>query len=873
VKPFKPFYLFLLLFVIHAYQASGTHQRAAEITFRHISGYTYEFKLISYTFTNSPADRPSLDLNWGDGTSSTLPRILKQIVPGSPEITRNEYIGNHTFQTPGTFQVTMEDPNRNAGVLNIPYSVNVPMFISTTIVVNPFLGPNNSPVLTFPPIDKGCLNVPFYHNPGAYDPDGDSLAYELIPCRGENGQNIIGYTNPSTSNIFSIDSETGTLTWDSPIIQGEYNVAILIKEYRNGFLMSAITRDMQIYILPCNNQPPQITVIDNICVDAGDLVVFNVFATDPENHNLTLSASGGPFNTSTSPAVFPTITGFPPLSGTFTWQTSCSHVRKNPWPVYFRAQENNNTVNLIDIKTTFITVVAPAPENLTATASGNSIQLQWNISPCSGASGYKIYRRTGSYGFNPAQCETGVPAYTGYSFIAQTYNINDTLYTDNNNGNGLSHGPEYCYMVIAVFPDGAESYASNEACTSLIKDIPVITNVSIRETHQTNGSVFIAWSKPDSLDVITYPGPYEYRIFRGEGFSPTAFSLVGTLNNLTDTVFIDSLINTLQHPWSYFIELWDFSETSPRMVGETVKATSVFLTIQPFDQALILNWEFYVPWFNTSYTIYRYNDLTMSFDSVGISGTTEFFDPGLENGKEYCYKIKSSGSYFTLGFIDPILNFSQVACQVPVDLISPCTPELSVVPECEIPSNFLTWTNPITECEYSGDVGSYIIYFLTTLNGSFNIIHTETDPYTLSFRHFIGQTVAGCYTIVAVDTTGNVSAFSDTICIDIDVCDLYRLPNIFTPNDDGYNDFWIPFPYDFVEKIDLQVFNRWGKVVFQTQDPEIRWDGRHYQNGQEVAEGVYFYVCDVYEARLSGLTKRTLSGSVTLLRNPKNKIY
>jgi hypothetical protein len=84
------------------------------------------------------------------------------------------------------YNVTMEDPNRNAGVINIPYSVNVPMFISTTIVVNPLLiGPNSSPVLTFPPIDEGCVGVPFYHNPGASDPDGDSLAYELIHCKGE----------------------------------------------------------------------------------------------------------------------------------------------------------------------------------------------------------------------------------------------------------------------------------------------------------------------------------------------------------------------------------------------------------------------------------------------------------------------------------------------------------------------------------------------------------------------------------------------------------------------------------------------------------------------------------------------------------------
>ncbi len=851
----------------------ATHQRAAEITYRHISGYKYEFTLICYTYTDSPADRPSLDLSWGDGTGSTLPRIIKQPVPGKPDITKNVYTGEHTFQTPGIFQVSMEDPNRNAGVVNIPLSVNVPMYISTTIVVNPLIGPNNSPVLTFPPIDEGCIGVPFYHNPGAFDPDGDSLSYELIPCRGENGQNIIGYSYPSASTSFTIDPYTGTLTWNTPIMQGEYNVAILIKEFRFGVMISAITRDMQIKILGCNNLPPFIFVIDDICVNAGDQVSFNVVATDPDNDNLKLSATGAPFQVSSSPAVFPTITGYPLLSGTFIWQTNCTHVRKNPWPVYFRVQDNNNEVNLIDIKTTFITVVAPAPQNLAAVALGNSVSLKWNKSPCAGASGYKIYRRTGSYGFIPAHCETGVPAYTGYSYIGETYNINDTVFIDNNNGNGLNHGPEYCYMVIAVFPDGAESYASNEACVSLIKDIPVITNVSIIETDISSGSVFVGWSKPDALDLNMYPGPYEYKIFRGQGFNPTGFVLAGSLTNLNDTTFTDLLINTKDIPWTYYIELWDFSQAEPRLVGKTIAASSVFLTLLPFDQALILNWDFVVPWNNITYTIYRYNDLTLQYDSVGITPDSTYMDTGLENGKEYCYKIKSAGSYFTPGFINPIENFSQTRCEIPIDLVAPCTPELTATSECSVPSNLLNWTNPITECNYSGDVGQYVIYYSPTSDGNFFIIHTENNPYILSYRHYPGKTIAGCYTMVAIDTTGNISAFSDTICIDIDICNLYLLPNIFTPNGDGYNDFWIPFPYDFVERIDLQVFNRWGKVVFKTQDPAVRWNGNHFQNDEPVADGVYFYVCDVYEMRLSGLSKRVLTGSVTIIRNQNNKLY
>jgi len=47
--------------------------------------------------------------------------------------------------------MTMEDPNRNAGIINIPNSVNIPFFLETTLVINPFLGNNNSPELLNPP--------------------------------------------------------------------------------------------------------------------------------------------------------------------------------------------------------------------------------------------------------------------------------------------------------------------------------------------------------------------------------------------------------------------------------------------------------------------------------------------------------------------------------------------------------------------------------------------------------------------------------------------------------------------------------------------------------------------------------------------------
>lgn len=129
--------------------------------------------------------------------------------------------------------------------------------------------------------------------------------------------------------------------------------------------------------------------------------------------------------------------------------------------------------------------------------------------------------------------------------------------------------------------------------------------------------------------------------------------------------------------------------------------------------------------------------------------------------------------------------------------------------------------------------------------------------------------------MAASDLNGNIdtTAYSQ-VCTSIDDCPRYRLPNVFTPNSDGYNDLLVPFPgYTSVKRIDLKIFNRWGVVVFETNDPAIRWDGKDKNTNKPCSEGVYYYVCDVYEVvgtpenpedRI--IEKRTLTNSLHLLR-------
>ncbi len=850
----------------------GTHQRAAEIMYKHIEGLTYEVSIITYVYTPSPADRPELTIHWGDGSSSVLLRTTKINLPDNISLNKYEYkpsmganTNRHTYSSQGSYMLYMEDPNRNYGVVNIPNSVNVPMYVQTELIINPFLGFNNSPVLLNPPVDVGCVGALYIHNPGAYDVDGDSLSYKLVHCKTAGGIDIPGYVYPLTSNSFTINPVTGDVIWDTPIIQGEYNIAILIEEWRYGMKVGTMTRDMQIEIIACSSVPPVIQTISDTCVEVGTTLEFDVLAWDPDGTSVEITATGGPFEVLESPAYLDPDPAVGPdtVQTTFCWSTLCSHVQQQPYTVFFKAEDNGFPVHLVSFKTVFIKVISPAPENLQAEAIGNAIHLSWDEVACDKAVGYKIYRRNGYYGFVHGHCETGVPAYTGYVQIAENDGISNTTLMDDNNGNGLVPGIDYCYMVTAFFQDGAESYASLEACAALKRDVPVITNVSNDSTDLFAGRVYVAWGKPTELDTIQVPGPYQYKLYRNEGLGSGSFDLIATKDGLNDTLFIDNGVdlNNSAFPYSYkvWLESLTFGPVGPSQIG-----SSIFLHISSTDETLQLAWDLNVPWKNDYYVVYRKLPDNNTYDSVGFTPETMYDDTLLENKKQYCYYIKSVGGYSAPGFVDPIINYSQFACGTPHDNKPPCAPELYVYTNCSTVLNMLNWTNPNHYC--ADDVAGYYIYFSPQESLDLTLLDSVNNPNDTTYDHFNHGNIVGCYAVTAIDSTGNQSAFSNMYCVSDTVCSQYELPNVFTPNDDGYNDFFRPKPYTSVERIYINIFNRWGKIVFETEDPEINWDGRNMNNNSFCSPGTYFYICDVYEITLHGPRKRTLQGSITLLR-------
>ena len=879
----KKIFILILLF-LSCLNLFATHNRAGEITYEHISGNTYKITLITYTYTPSAANesRDVLTMQWGDDTSTEIPRISIEYLPD--EIQKNTYVRNHTFPGPGVYQIVMSDPNRNEGIINIPESVTVVFTIRTTLKIDPAIGHNNTPIMLNPPIDKAALHQIFIHNPNAFDPDGDSISYKLSICLGPNAVPINGYTYPSASISLTVDEVTGDFIWNTPIQIGEYNVAMEIEEWRNGVKIGSIIRDMQIEVEETDNNPPIIATLPDFCVTAGDLLTFDVSASDPDNDNITLSASGGPFEFTNNPAEFPEITGSSPVQGTFNWNTLCEHIRQQQYNVLFRAEDDNPEVGLTDYENTMINVVAPAPENLNSSPTGNSVLLNWDNYNCSNAIGFRIYRRIGSYTYTPSNCNVGIPAGSGYIFVGTISGPGTTSFEDDNNNIGLPQGYEYCYRISAFFEDNAESYVSNETCSELLRDAPVIIETSVINTNETNGNIQLTWMQPTDFNPITYPGPYKYILKSRTGQSWENFSNPVDIMGIANTSYTDININTKDDAKSYSIALYSQNGSNWDKVGNSSKSSSLFIEGLPGNKRMTIKINDSTPWTNKQYVIYRKdsdsecNTNATPYDSITTVTGTYFTNHGLDNDLYYWFQVKSIGEY-DLGFIPkPLINYSQEICVSPQDTTPPCPVNLFLESDCDLFRNYLNWTVDLT-C--APDIDNFYIFYSDSIAGPYQLIDTLYDNNARSYTHLPEESLGACYIVSPVDSAGNYINPDLLTRTCIDECDYYELPNVFTPNGDGINDLFIPIRYTehiknfditkFVEKIDLTIYNRWGNPVFKTEDPDIKWDGIDFETNKLVSEGVYYYVCDVYEKRLSGIEVRNIAGLIRIFNNLGNK--
>ncbi|MFM7661827.1 MAG: gliding motility-associated C-terminal domain-containing protein [Bacteroidota bacterium] len=257
------------------------------------------------------------------------------------------------------------------------------------------------------------------------------------------------------------------------------------------------------------------------------------------------------------------------------------------------------------------------------------------------------------------------------------------------------------------------------------------------------------------------------------------------------------------------------------------------------------------PTINTA-TLAGCSPLTASLQTTDISGTTYTW---LSNGNLIGNGASLNETFTTPGCYDITLTASVGICSsstTAADLI--CienNPNASFTPST---TQFSGSQENVTF--YNNSTGADT-YFWDFGNGNTSDV---TSP-TTSFTNITGNTLV---TLYAFTNNGCVDSTTAVITYEEDV--IFYVPNSFTPDKDEFNQTWGPVftqgfdPFNF----NLLIFNRWGELIWESNDALARWDGTYGGLGKDCPDGVYVWKI-TYKPKETD-KKIILSGHLTLIR-------
>jgi gliding motility-associated-like protein len=166
----------------------------------------------------------------------------------------------------------------------------------------------------------------------------------------------------------------------------------------------------------------------------------------------------------------------------------------------------------------------------------------------------------------------------------------------------------------------------------------------------------------------------------------------------------------------------------------------------------------------------------------------------------------------------------------------------------------------------SGSVPPYIVSFSCDLTpniaGTYLWNFGDNSPYEYGLHpnHYYAD--SGNYNVRLIFTSINGCADTTVARLWINGIGDIFVPNAFTPNGDGLNDLLTVFGTN-LEEFKMQIYNRWGELVFQSDKLTYKWNGRKMNTGDMCENANYVFVIF---AKPKSRVKKLLKGNVLLIR-------
>jgi len=201
-----------------------------------------------------------------------------------------------------------------------------------------------------------------------------------------------------------------------------------------------------------------------------------------------------------------------------------------------------------------------------------------------------------------------------------------------------------------------------------------------------------------------------------------------------------------------------------------------------------------------------------------------------------------------------------------INVNSPGVYWVDITDNCGTSRDSLTITNiPPLGIELGPDtlmcLGSSITFDAANPNAS-GYLWLDDNLNSVGSNNFYNASTAGVFTVEVSNVCETVTDFV-TVSYEDCTCRPW-IPNSFTPNNDGKNEYYAPVIDCDIVYYKMSIFNKWGELLYYTNDIYQPWDGTH--NSKDCTQGTYIYVIEFQANENSILRRNKKTGLLYLIR-------
>lgn len=874
----KKYKLGLIIFIISPFLSLATHLTGGKITYKYLGANKYQITLSIYRdcSVTTPFDNPAYISIFDKATNNLV--YNKGIAIASQSIIP-PYTPNPCFVPPagiclevGNYIDTVQlNPNssgytiayqrccRNATVINL-ITPNLNGMTLTTDIPSQI---NNTPKFVNVPPIYICVSDTFLYSFSATDIDGDVLKYKLCdpllgasfainqpnpanapPYLPVNWSGIYTTTNQiSNSGGINLNQNTGQLKF-KPSITGQYAFGICVEEYRNNQLINTNRLELQFNIVNCY-LTSSIPTATNLC--QGLTIPFQNSSTNANSFHWDFGVNF------------------------LTNDTSNIHSPTYTFPSY-----GTYTVSLIVYNTAY----GFCKDSTKKVINVNPL-LQPTLQPT-----YSSCFKSNNFNFN-----------VGGSFHpSATFNWNFTSNYNSPNifsNNTTAHFTTDSTKQISVI---VNQFGCKDTLTAIVSFTNPIANIytgnlncnekKLSFLNTCNNANTFFWNFGDlttSTDTSSQISP-QYTYPNYGNYTVTIIAKNGICIDSTKQQI--NVFPKLQLNWINNIETQCLKNNSfnfnPTGVWGSNATFNWFFYNQPSAITSTLQNPTNIEFTNSGVHLIKYSvsengciknaqgvirinpnpiAKTILSDTIGCEPHTIKF-------KSIADSLHPIQNYWTINnnqFTDTTINYTfnnagLYSYNLVVRDSNNCTDTLSKINQIHVnpKPKAKSFTNP---------------YYASILDPRITFIDSTQLTHITSYNFGDGSTSTQTNTIHNYQSTGefNYSLIASTQygCADtaqgiiyIDDIGNNYVPNIFTPNGDNSNDnFFIKGKN--ITSSSMKIFNRWGTLVFDTDNALIGWNGINTTNNTTAVDGVYFYIIEI---TLGNNRTYKFNGNVTLIK-------